>query len=163
MHLENLLIEKVKEGVQHLYGATLENVELQPTRKEFTGDITVVVFPMLRQIKGNPAEIGNALGEYLKSHLPEVSGYNTIKGFLNLEVSDAYYLEFFARIRNEEAYGYQKPESKGVVMVEYSSPNTNKPLHLGHIRNILLGYSVSEILKAAGNKVYKTQIINENK
>jgi arginyl-tRNA synthetase len=161
MHLENLLIEKVKEGVQHLYGATLENVELQPTRKEFTGDITVVVFPMLRQIKGNPAEIGNALGEYLKSHLPEVSGYNTIKGFLNLEVSDAYYLEFFARIRNEEAYGYQKPESKGVVMVEYSSPNTNKPLHLGHIRNILLGYSVSEILKAAGNKVYKTQIIND--
>ena len=161
MHLENLLVQTVKEGVQTLFGPTLETVELQPTRKEFVGDITVVVFPMLRQVKGNPVEIGNAIGEYLKSRLEEVGGYNTIKGFLNLEISDAYYLNFFNRIRSEEVYGYQEPESKGVVMVEYSSPNTNKPLHLGHIRNILLGYSVSEILKAAGNKVYKTQIVND--
>jgi arginyl-tRNA synthetase len=115
----------------------------------------------LRQVKGNPVEIGNAIGEYLQSRLEEVGGYNTIKGFLNLEISDAYYLNFFNRIRSEELYGYQEPESRGVVMVEYSSPNTNKPLHLGHIRNILLGYSVSEILKAAGNKVYKTQIVND--
>ena len=161
MHLENLLVQTVKEGVQSLYGSTLETVELQPTRKEFVGDVTVVVFPMLRQVKGNPVEIGNAIGEYLKSKLEEVGGYNTIKGFLNLEISDTYYLNFFDRIRAEEVYGYQEPESKGVVMVEYSSPNTNKPLHLGHIRNILLGYSVSEILKAAGNKVYKTQIVND--
>jgi len=136
-------------------------VELQPTRKEFLGDVTVVVFPMLRHVKGNPVEIGNAIGQYLQSELEEVSGYNTIKGFLNLEISDAYFLNFFNRIRSEELYGYQVPESRGVVMVEYSSPNTNKPLHLGHIRNILLGYSVSEILKAAGNKVYKTQIVND--
>jgi arginyl-tRNA synthetase len=161
MHLESLLIQTVKQGVQSLYGSSLETVELQPTRKEFAGDVTVVVFPMLRVVKGNPVAIGNAIGEYLQSELKEVSGYNTIKGFLNLEISDAYYLDFFNRIRKEEAYGYQEPESKGVVMVEYSSPNTNKPLHLGHIRNILLGYSVSEILKAAGNKVYKTQIIND--
>lgn len=161
MHLETLLIQTVKQGVQTLYGSSLETVELQPTRKEFAGDVTVVVFPMLRQVKGNPVEIGNAVGEYLQSELKEVSGYNTIKGFLNLEISDAYYLDFFNRIRKEETYGYREPESKGVVMVEYSSPNTNKPLHLGHIRNILLGYSVSEILKAAGNKVYKTQIVND--
>ncbi|MDM9631044.1 arginine--tRNA ligase [Robiginitalea aurantiaca] len=161
MDLSALLIQKVKEGVKDLFGATLETVELQPTRKEFVGDITVVVFPMLRQVKGNPVEIGNAIGEFLKSNLQQVSGFNTIKGFLNLEISDAYYLDFFNHIRNEVSYGYQKPNSKGVVMVEYSSPNTNKPLHLGHIRNILLGYSVSEILKAAGNKVYKTQIVND--
>ena len=161
MDLSALLIEKVKEGVKDLFGATLETVELQPTRKEFVGDITVVVFPMLRQVKGNPVEIGNAIGEFLKSNLQQVSDFNTIKGFLNLEISDAYYLDFFNHIRNEVSYGYQKPNSKGVVMVEYSSPNTNKPLHLGHIRNILLGYSVSEILKAAGNKVYKTQIVND--
>ncbi len=161
MNLENLLVETVKKGVKSLFGQVLETVEVQPTRKEFTGDITVVVFPMLRQVKGNPVEIGNAIGEYLKSHLEEVADFNTIKGFLNLEISDAYYLDFFNRIRNEATYGYQPPESRGVVMVEYSSPNTNKPLHLGHIRNILLGYSVSEILKAAGNKVYKTQIVND--
>jgi arginyl-tRNA synthetase len=161
MNLENLLVEKVKEGVKSLFGQVLETVEVQPTRKEFTGDITVVVFPMLRQVKGNPVEIGNAIGEYLKFHLEEVADFNTIKGFLNLEISDAYYLEFFNRIRKEPTYGCQPPESRGVVMVEYSSPNTNKPLHLGHIRNILLGHSVSEILKAAGNKVYKTQIVND--
>ena len=161
MHLENLLVQTVKEGVQSLFGATLDAVELQPTRKEFKGDITVVVFPMLSQVKGNPVAIGNAIGDYLRENLEEVADFNTIKGFLNLEIGDSYYLDFFNDIRGEATFGYQKPESKGVVMVEYSSPNTNKPLHLGHIRNILLGYSVSEILKAAGNKVYKTQIIND--
>jgi len=161
MQLEALLVEKVKEAVHSLYGVTLESVELQPTRKEFTGDITVVVFPMLRQVKGNPVQIGNAIGGYLTENLEEVAGFNTIKGFLNLEVSDAFYLRFFDRIRAEEAYGFKPPHSAGVTMVEYSSPNTNKPLHLGHIRNILLGYSVSKILEAAGHKVYKTQIVND--
>ena len=161
MQLEALLAEKVKEAVYTRYGVTLESVELQPTRKEFTGDITVVVFPMLRQVKGNPVQIGNAIGEYLTEHLEEVAGFNTIKGFLNLEVSDAFYLRFFDGIRAEEAYGFKPPHSAGVTMVEYSSPNTNKPLHLGHIRNILLGYSVSKILEAAGHKVYQTQIVND--
>lgn len=161
MQLESLLVKKVKEAVEALYEATLESVELQPTRKEFVGDITVVIFPMLRQVKGNPEQIGNAIGEYLVRELEEVAGFNTIKGFLNLEVSDAFYLRFFNQIRNEADYGFKPPHSAGVTMVEYSSPNTNKPLHLGHIRNILLGYSVSRILEAAGHKVYKTQIIND--
>jgi len=161
MQLETLLVEKVKEAVHTLYEVRLESVELQPTRKEFTGDITVVVFPMLRQVKGNPVQIGNAIGEYLTVQLEEVSGFNTIKGFLNLEISDVFYLGFFNQIRGAEQYGFKEPHSAGVTMVEYSSPNTNKPLHLGHIRNILLGYAVSRILEAAGHKVYKTQIIND--
>ena len=161
MQLEALLVNKVKEAVHSLYQEELASVELQPTRKDFDGDITVVVFPMLRQLKGNPEAIGNAIGEYLNREMDEVAAFNTIKGFLNLTVSDTYYLSFFNRIRGEASYGYQAPDSAGVVMVEYSSPNTNKPLHLGHIRNILLGYSVAEILKAAGNKVYKTQIVND--
>ncbi len=161
MQLESLLVDKVKEAVSTLYEAALESVELQPTRKEFDGDITVVIFPMLRHVKGNPVQIGNAIGEYLVRELGEVAGFNTIKGFLNLEISDAFYLRFFNQIRTEEHYGFKPPHSAGVTMVEYSSPNTNKPLHLGHIRNILLGYSVSRILEAAGHKVYKTQIIND--
>lgn len=161
MQLEALLVEKVKEAVHSLYEVSLESVELQPTRKEFTGDITVVVFPMLRQVKGNPVQIGNSIGAYLTEQLEEVSGFNTIKGFLNLEISDAFYLHFFDQIRIKEDYGFKARHSAGVTMVEYSSPNTNKPLHLGHIRNILLGYSVSSILEAAGHKVYKTQIVND--
>ncbi len=161
MQLEALLVDKVKEAVHARFGVTLETVELQPTRKEFSGDVTVVVFPMLRHLKGNPVQIGNAIGEFLTENLEEVSGFNTIKGFLNLEVSDAFYLRFFNQIRREADYGFKPPHSAGVTMVEYSSPNTNKPLHLGHIRNILLGYSVAKILEAAGHKVYKTQIIND--
>ena len=161
MTLEALLTQKVQDAVAALYGQTLESVELQPTRKEFEGDVTVVVFPMLRQLKGNPAAIGEAIGQYLAREVREVAGYNVIKGFLNLVVSDAYYLDFFARIRDLDHYGYQPERPEGAVMVEYSSPNTNKPLHLGHIRNNLLGYSVAEILKASGRKVYKTQIIND--
>ena len=161
MHLENLITQKVKEAARALYGQALETVELQPTRKEFEGDITVVVFPMLKLLKGNPAVIGNAIGAYLQDHLEEVVAFNTIKGFLNLVISDAYYLNFFNEIREDQSYGFVRAERKEAIMVEYSSPNTNKPLHLGHIRNNLLGYSVAEILKAAGKKVYKTQIIND--
>ena len=161
MQLESLLAEKVTEAVRSLYGTELETVEIQPTRKDFEGDITVVVFPMLRQLKGNPQAIGDAIGQYLGREMEQVAGFNTIKGFLNLEISDAHYLGFFNSIRKEDRYGFREPESAGAIMVEYSSPNTNKPLHLGHVRNILLGYSVAEILKAAGNKVYKTQIIND--
>lgn len=162
MTLRNRITEQVKEAVQKTYGAALDTVELQPTNKEFEGDLTVVVFPILRQVKGNPEHIGRAIGEALVAELDEVTQYNVVKGFLNLVLSDAYYLLFFNRIKDEENYGFHRPEKAGkAVMVEYSSPNTNKPLHLGHIRNILLGYSVSEILKASGRKVYKTQIIND--
>ena len=161
MELQQLLEEKVKESVNSLFGVTLPTVEFQPTRRDFEGDITVVVFPMLRFVKGNPVQIGTQIGEYLEAQVEEIAGFNVVKGFLNLVVSDSYYLRFFNSILSLEHYGYQKPNSKDAVMVEYSSPNTNKPLHLGHIRNNLLGYSVAEILKAAGHKVYKTQIIND--
>ena len=161
MSLEVLITQKVLEAVAALYGQELEAVELQPTRKEFEGDVTVVVFPMLRKLKGNPAAIGEAIGKHLVERVPEVAGYNVIKGFLNLVVSDSYYLGFFEEIRKQEPYGFRPERPEGAVMVEYSSPNTNKPLHLGHIRNNLLGYSVAEILKASGRKVYKTQIIND--
>ena len=162
MSLQQIISEKVKGGIQTLFDAQLETVELQATRKEFEGDITVVVFPMLRVVKGNPVQIGEALGKFLKENVDEVDDFNVVKGFLNLVISDQYYLSFFNTIKDEDQYGFQTPSSEErSVMVEYSSPNTNKPLHLGHIRNILLGYSVSQIIKASGKKVYKTQIIND--
>ena len=161
MQLEQVLEQQVKEAVKSLFGAELPFVEFQPTRKDFEGDITVVVFPMLRVVKGNPVELGTKIGEYLQENVVEISKFNVVKGFLNLVVADNFYLNFFNSIVGEENFGYQRPNSKDALMVEYSSPNTNKPLHLGHIRNNLLGYSVAEILKAAGHKVYKTQIIND--
>ncbi|WP_074408985.1 MULTISPECIES: arginine--tRNA ligase [Aquimarina] len=162
MSLQQTISEKVKEVIQQLYSADLESVELQATRKEFEGDVTVVVFPMLRVVKGNPVQIGESIGKYLVEHIKEIDAYNVVKGFLNLVISDSYYLNFFAEIKNIEHYGFVTPsEEDKAIMVEYSSPNTNKPLHLGHIRNNLLGYAVAEIIKASGKKVYKTQIIND--
>lgn len=161
MTLEEILVKAVKEVIHSEYGVDLESVELQATRKDFEGDITVVIFPMLRQIKGNPVAIGTMLGAALEEKLPQISGHNVIKGFLNLSLSDTYYLDAFHTIRQASAYGYQPKGSKGAMMVEFSSPNTNKPLHLGHIRNILLGDSVSNILEAAGHTIYRTQIVND--
>ncbi|WP_411768590.1 arginine--tRNA ligase [Winogradskyella sp. A3E31] len=162
MNLQNTLEHKVKAAFNSLYNLELDTVEFQATRKEFAGDITVVVFPMLRVKKGNPAAIGEALGQYLVDNVDEVKAFNVVKGFLNIEISDDYYISFFNAIKNNEHYGFKTPE-KGdkAIMVEYSSPNSNKPLHLGHVRNVLLGYSVSEIIKASGKRVYKTQIIND--
>jgi len=162
MSLQETLSIQVKQAVQSTYGISLDAVEFQATRKEFAGDITVVIFPMLRFIKGNPLQIGNDIGAYLMENIKEVKGYNVVKGFLNIEIEDSYYINFFNEINTDEAYGIVNPSDKEkAIMVEYSSPNTNKPLHLGHIRNNLLGYSVAEILKASGKKVYKTQIIND--
>ena len=161
MSLQNDLTQKVIEAVKQLYQVELPTVEFQPTRKDFEGDITVVVFPMLRQIKGNPVQIGTKIGEYLVENVDEVLKCNVVQGFLNIVIADSYYLNFFNGIFDETDFGYVKSQSDDAVMVEYSSPNTNKPLHLGHIRNNLLGYSVAEILKASGKKVYKTQIIND--
>ena len=160
MNIQEVLSQKVKEAVQSIFSKELPSVEFQPTRKDFEGDITIVVFPMLRVVKGNPVQIGEQLGAYLQEHVEEVLGYNVIKGFLNIIIDDVFYLNFFNAIKETPHFGFVK-ESKDAVMVEYSSPNTNKPLHLGHIRNNLLGYSVAEILKASGKKVYKTQIIND--
>ena len=162
MTLQETLSLKVQEAFKSLYKSVLPSVEFQATRKEFEGDITVVVFPMLRVVKGNPVQIGEALGQYLVENVAEVKSFNVVKGFLNIVISDDYYRSFFNTIKRTENYGFVAPnKTDKAVMVEYSSPNTNKPLHLGHIRNNLLGYSVAEIIRAAGKTVYKTQIIND--
>lgn len=162
MSLQNILEQYVKQAFKSVYNADLETVEFQATRKEFAGDITVVVFPMLRVVKGNPVQIGEAIGNYLVDNVSEVEGFNVVKGFLNLEIQASYFINYFNSIKDQETFGFVDASAENkAVMVEYSSPNTNKPLHLGHIRNNLLGYSVAEILKASGKKVYKTQIIND--
>ena len=162
MTIQETLALKVKEAFVVIYKSELPTVEFQATRKEFAGDITVVVFPMLRIVKGNPVQIGETLGQYLVDNVTEVEAFNVVKGFLNLVISDAHYLDFFQAVKNEKKYGFAAPKvDNDAVMVEYSSPNTNKPLHLGHVRNVLLGYSVAEIIKASGKKVYKTQVIND--
>jgi arginyl-tRNA synthetase len=160
MSLQDILSNHIKQAIASIYNAELLSVEFQATRKEFVGDITIVVFPMLRVIKGNPVVIGESIGSYLQEQVDEVIGFNVVKGFLNLEISDTYYTNFFNTIKGEAFFGFKKskPNDKA-VMVEYSSPNTNKPLHLGHVRNNLLGYSVAEILKAAGNPVYKHKLL----
>ena len=161
-NLNDSLKQHILQAVQELYNVSLENVELQQTKKEFVGDVTLVVFSLLRHIKGNPVQIGEQIGTYLKEKVGNlVTDFNVIKGFLNLVIADTYYLNFLKEIKDNPQFGLATPNSKEAILVEYSSPNTNKPLHLGHIRNNLLGYSVAEILKAAGHKVYKTQIIND--
>ena len=160
--VHSILDPIVKEGLKSIYGVDVESLEFQETRKDFEGDVTLVVFPLLRQIKGNPAAIAESIGNYLVENADEVESFNVIKGFLNLVISDQYYLDYFSGLKKNEDFGRVELAKDGdAVMVEYSSPNTNKPLHLGHIRNNLLGYSVSEILAASGKKVYKTQIIND--
>jgi len=161
MTLQESLSHHIKQAFVTLYNAPLETVEFQSTRKDFEGDITVVTFSMLRTLKMNPADLGKDLGVYLCEHVNDVVRFNVVKGFLNLVISDAYFLDVFQTINANPIFGFVAPSSDQAMMVEYSSPNTNKPLHLGHVRNNLLGYSVAEILKASGKKVYKTQIIND--
>jgi arginyl-tRNA synthetase len=162
MTLPQILTPSIEKAVKVLFDVTIDKVEFQTTRKEFEGDITMVIFPLLKVVKSNPVELGNKIGNYLVENLAEVSRFNVVSGFLNIVISDDYYLDFFGAIKDDIKFGFvtPNPEDKA-VMVEYSSPNTNKPLHLGHVRNNLLGYSVAEIIKASGKKVYKTQIIND--
>ena len=161
MTLQESLAQLIKQAFLTLYQTPLACVEFQSTRKDFEGDLTVVTFPMLRTVKMDPAQLGKDLGAYLSENSPEVIGYNVVKGFLNLVICDAYFIDFFHTLISSSKFGFIEPSGDQAVMVEYSSPNTNKPLHLGHVRNVLLGYSVAEILKASGMKVYKTQIIND--
>ena len=136
MSLQNTLTTHIKTAVKSLYSADLETVEFQATRKEFPGDITAVVFSMLRVVKGNPVQIGEAIGNYLVENVADVVAFNVVKGFLNLEISQSYYLNFFNGIKENTTFGFETPKAnQKAVMVEYSSPNTNKPLHLGHVRN----------------------------
>lgn len=162
MTLAESLSNPIITAVQNLFSISLEKVEFQATRKEFEGDITVVLFPLLKHIKSNPAELGAKIGDYLVQEFDFVDRYNVVSGFLNVVIADSYYVQAFQSMQGNEQFGIVKPTADSeVIMVEYSSPNTNKPLHLGHVRNNLLGFSVAEILKAAGKKVYKTQIIND--
>jgi arginyl-tRNA synthetase len=162
MKIQSILQTAAQKGLHEIYNEIIDNIEFQPTRKDFEGDITIVIFPLLKQIKGNPVQIGTTLGTFLKENVGEVSDFNVVKGFLNVVLKKDYYRTKFYEIWGQSNFGTEKTDSKSPsIMVEYSSPNTNKPLHLGHIRNNLLGYSVAEILKAAGNNVYKTQIIND--
>ena len=162
MQIQEILEAAVKEGIKSIYNIDVPKIEFQETRKDFEGDITIVVFPLLKFIKGNPFEIASKLGAYLKESVVKIADFNVVKGFLNIVIADSYYLNSFSDIHNSQKYGIIEPSAENKsVMVEYSSPNTNKPLHLGHIRNNLLGYSVAEIIKASGYKVYKTQIIND--
>lgn len=163
-----MLIEKTIAGA--VSGILLEEtgrqipadqVELQKTRKEFEGDFTLVVFPYVKLLRRSPEQCAALIGESLKARLPELESFNVIKGFLNLSLAPAYWLGFLKREMNNGSYGLKEPSGKSPVVVEFSSPNTNKPLHLGHIRNNLLGYSVSRILEAAGNKVVKVNLVND--
>ena len=162
MKLPQILTSPIQQAVQEMFGISVDKVEFQITRKEFEGDITMVIFPLLKLIKGNPLEIGTQIGTFLVENVNVVVRFNIVSGFLNIVVSDEYYLNFFNEIKDNSNFGFADidPNEKA-IMVEYSSPNTNKPLHLGHVRNNLLGYSVAEIIKASGKKVYKTQIIND--
>ncbi len=162
MSIQNTISTAVKQAALSIFDKEINAVEFQATKKDFDGDITVVVFALLRTIKGNPVAIGTQIGEYLKENIAAVEDFNVVKGFLNLVISDNYFINDFEKVYVSENYGTPAPkEDEKAVMVEYSSPNTNKPLHLGHIRNNLLGYAVSKIIAGAGKKVYKTQIIND--
>ena len=163
MTIEKMLTQQVLEAVKACYGVELteKDVQLQETRKEFAGDLTVVVFPFTRYSRKSPEETAKELGEYLKQNIEEVETYNVIKGFLNVVISSAYWIEVLNDVAKEEKYGYAKVPSGKTYMIEYSSPNTNKPLHLGHIRNNFLGWSVSEIQKANGHKVIMVNLVND--
>ena len=172
MTVSQILTPQIEKAIAVLFEITIEKVEFQMTRREFEGDITMVIFPLLKLIKSNPIELGNKIGNYLVENVEVVERFNVVSGFLNIVISDSFYLNFFNGIKSKANFGFVTPsenDTQGAaelseakaVMVEYSSPNTNKPLHLGHVRNNLLGYSVAEIIKASGKKVYKTQIIND--
>lgn len=163
MTIEKMLTQQVLEAVKACYGVELteKDVQLQETRKEFAGDLTVVVFPFTRYSRKSPEETAKELGEYLKQNIEEVETYNVIKGFLNVVISSAYWIEVLNDVAKEEKYGYAKEPSGKTYMIEYSSPNTNKPLHLGHIRNNFLGWSVSEIQKANGHNVIMVNLVND--
>lgn len=158
--LKNKIEEKAKLALMSLYQLEVESIELPQTRKEFDGDLTIVVFPYLRSSKKGPEQTAQQLGEFLQENIEEISNFNVVKGFLNLEIGDSYWMSQLDVLNQDEDFGRSKRNSD-CTLVEYSSPNTNKPLHLGHIRNILLGFSVSRLLEAAGNKVVKAQIIND--
>jgi len=164
MNLETILGTLVADAVKSLYNleTAAEQIQLQKTKKEFEGDLTVVIFPFVKAAHKSPEQTGQEIGEYLLKNNPVVSSFNVIKGFLNLSISQNYWLETLAEIHSDSQFGITAPTDQSeLMMIEYSSPNTNKPLHLGHVRNNLLGHSIAEIQKANGWKVVKTNIVND--
>lgn len=162
--IEQQLSAAIRSAIQTLYGVAIapEQAVLQKTKKEFEGHLTLVVFPFLRISQKTPEQTAQEIGEYLLEHESSVASFNVIKGFLNLIIAGSNWIEMLNAMHGQETYGITHPaEEAPLVMIEYSSPNTNKPLHLGHVRNNLLGYSLSEILKANGNRVIKTNIVND--
>ena len=159
---EKFIVAKAADAVRSLYGADADGgmLQVQVTRKEFEGDYTLVTFPLLKVSKSSPENTGKALGEWFVTNCPEVAGYNVLKGFLNISFSTAYWNGVFAKIAATADFGQHAPTGK-TVMVEFSSPNTNKPLHLGHIRNNLLGWSISKLLEANGHNVLKVNLVND--
>lgn len=161
--MENKIKEALLANTDTLFGGPIDEklIQFQKTRKDVEGDLTLVIFPFVKMLKCSPVDAGEKIGSFLAENLDAISHYNVVSGFLNLIISDAYWQDRLKEMDANETYGYSAPDSKPTLMVEYSSPNTNKPLHLGHLRNNFLGYSVAEILKANGHKVVKTQIIND--
>jgi len=161
--MEQLIKQIIIANSETLFGQQIEEktIQFQQTRKEFEGDLTLVVFPFAKLLKTSPDQAANQLGAFLKENLSEIAAFNVVQGFLNLSLSPEYWVNQLENINQNPTFGFQEPNSKATKMVEYSSPNTNKPLHLGHLRNNFLGYSVAEILKANGHKVVKTQVIND--
>ncbi|MDB9849269.1 arginine--tRNA ligase [Flavobacteriaceae bacterium] len=162
MNINTILKSKLSEYLKLKYDVAFNDFEIQLTRKDFEGDLTIVVFPLVKILRQSPANLGNELGSFVLNNSKYVNGFNVIQGFLNLSISPFYYLNFLNNCLSDVNYGFINPgKNSPLYLVEYSSPNTNKPLHLGHVRNILLGYSMSKILQASGKRVNKTQIIND--
>ena len=164
MSIEQTLTQHVKEAVRNLYGTEVNDnlIQIQKTKKEFEGNLTLVVFPFVKLARKAPEQVGTEIGDYLQAHAPEIEKYNVVKGFLNLSISSAYWVEQLREILANDNYGIRQADANApLMMVEYSSPNTNKPLHLGHVRNNLLGYSIARIQEANGWKVVKTNIVND--
>lgn len=162
--IRQIIQKQVCNSLKKLYAIEVEDynsVELQPTRKEFEGDITLVVFPYLKQAKVKPEELADSIGKEVQQEIEYIKSYNVVKGFLNFVISDRYWLEFLQDNKDDEGYGFCKPRQEKPIVIEYSSPNTNKPLHLGHVRNNLLGWSVSQILKANGYDVKMVNLVND--
>ena len=161
MNAENFVLQAVTASIEALYGAVDKSqLQLQKTRKEFEGDFTLVTFPLLKLSRKSPEATANEIGEHIVANTPQISSFNVIKGFLNLVLAPAFWAECFNEIASAQNYGDAAPSGR-TIMIEYSSPNTNKPLHLGHIRNNLLGYSVAQILKANGHNVIKVNLVND--
>ncbi|MCD4772789.1 MAG: arginine--tRNA ligase [Bacteroidales bacterium] len=161
--IEEILIKKTVAALEKLYDQNVDKqlIQIQKTKKEFEGDLTIVVFPLLRFSRKKPEQTANEIGEYLQNNLEEIQKFNVVKGFLNLVISDKFWLNFFLQNQNKKKYGYSEKGKDESIVIEFSSPNTNKPLHLGHIRNNLVGNSIANILKASGRKVQKVNLVND--